>query len=518
MWWTPQALTSLLPTHKKLFAYIPNSMFANVFLRGWCQRGMVRRMTTYSSAWEHVGRFEELLGNKGGVLTEEDDIQPFCKDWMGQYGGNKNVVLKPNSTEQVSSLLRYCSEQKIAVVPQGGNTGLVGGSVPLHNHEVILSLSRCNKIQSFDSTSGVVTCGSGVVLEDLDTYLADYGYRVPLDLGAKGTCQIGGNISTNAGGLRLLRYGSLHGTVLGAEVVTGDGRVLDMRNSMRKNNTGYGLHHMFIGAEGTLGVITNISLLATRRLASEQVMFLAVPSFVSAVSVLRQAKEELGEILSAFEFLDQKSLDLVLEFFPDYRYPLSINDNNDNFYVLIETQGSDEGHDIDKLMKFLEKAMESEETKVKDGTIAQSDVQRRDIWRLRESVTLALGKRGGVYKYDFSLPTAEMYDLVQEVDQKIKKSNLDDGTMVVGYGHMGDGNLHLNVSAPSRTPFLSDLLEPYLYQRTRDMGGSVSAEHGIGVMKKNYLGYNKEESVVRVMRELKGLMDPAGIMNPGKVL
>lgn len=264
---------------------------------------------------------------------------------------------------------------------------------------------------------------------------------------------------------------------------------------------------MFIGAEGTLGIVTKVSLLSTRRLPSEQVVFLGVSSFAQTVNVLKRARRDLGEIMSAFEFLDAKSLDLVKNVM-NLSSPLH---EESRFYVLIETQGSNESHDMEKLMSFLGLLMD--EGVIEDGTVAQSPQQRHQIWQIRERITLALSKKGEVYKYDLSFPVEKMYDLVEDV----KKRLVDIDCIVVGYGHMGDGNLHLNISVPSRTDAVTNLLEPYVYDVTRDMHGSVSAEHGIGLLKKKYLGHSRSAEAMEMMKKMKKMMDPHNILNPSKV-
>lgn len=262
----------------------------------------------------HIAHFRALLGGEASsaaaVVTDADALAPMNRDWMNKYHGKSTLALRPSSTEQVAAIMRYCNEQHLAVVPQGGNTGLVGGSVPVHD-EIILSLQRMSRIESFDAVSGVLVCEAGCVLEALDTHLSQHGFMMPLDLGAKGSCMIGGNVSTNAGGLRLVRYGSLHGTVLGVEVVLADGRVLDLLTTLRKDNTGYDLKQLFIGAEGTLGVVTRCAILVPRRPQSTQVAYLACASYEKVLETMCSAREKLGEIISAIEFQDRRSLEYV---------------------------------------------------------------------------------------------------------------------------------------------------------------------------------------------------------------
>jgi FAD/FMN-containing dehydrogenase len=289
--------------------------------------------------------FQELLGSESAVLDGlskdmSEDIEPYNSDWMRKYRGQAKLVLKPGSTEQVSKILKYCNDNMLAVVPQGGNTGLVGGSVPVFD-EIILNLQRLDKIRSFDDVSGILVADAGVILEVADNYLAEKKHIFPLDLGAKGSCQIGGNVATNAGGLRLLRYGSLHGNVLGIEAVLPDGTIIDDLLTLRKNNTGYDLKQLFIGGEGTIGIITAISILCPQRSQAVNVAYFGLESYDHAQKAFRAAKHHLGEILSAFEMMDGRTQNL-LKTGAGKKLPL---EGEHPFYCLIETSGSNTDHD-----------------------------------------------------------------------------------------------------------------------------------------------------------------------------
>lgn len=272
--------------------------------------------------------------------ASSDELEAFNTDWMRKYRGQTRLVVKPRSTADVSKILKYCSERGLAVVPQGGNTGLVGGSVPVFD-EIIINMSSMNQVRSFDAVSGVIVCEAGVILEAADSYLREHGYIFPLDLGAKGSCHVGGNVATNAGGLRLLRYGSLHGSVLGVEAVLPDGRILDDLCVLRKNNTGYDLKQLFIGSEGTIGIITAISVVCPQKPASQNVAFFGVDSYEKVQQAFVKTKQQLSEILSAFEFMDENSQRMVGEVTGKKR-PL---ESKAPFYVLIETSGSNAEHD-----------------------------------------------------------------------------------------------------------------------------------------------------------------------------
>ncbi|CAI0392429.1 unnamed protein product [Linum tenue] len=318
--------------------------------------------------------------------------------------------------------------------------------------------------------------------------MLSFRFVMPLDLGAKGSCQIGGNVATNAGGLRLIRYGSLHGNVLGLEVVLANGDVLDMLGTLRKDNTGYDLKHLFIGSEGSLGIITKVSILTPPKLSSVNIAFLACQDYLSCQKLLLEAKRSLGEILSAFEFMDSVAMDVVLNNLDGVRNPLAPTAHN--FYVLIETTGTEESYDKEKLEKFLVGSMES--GLISDGVLAQDINQASAFWRLREGVPESLQRAGAVYKYDLSLPVEKMYDLVVEM-----RARLGESVKVVGYGHLGDGNLHLNISAPKYDDAILAQIEPFVYEWTSNHRGSISAEHGVGLMKANKIFYSKSPEAVR---------------------
>lgn len=293
---------------------------------------------------EDVKTFKTILGDdEGAVLTDPKDLAPKNKDWMRRYQGKSALALLPSTTEQVSEICRYCNERRLAIVPQGGNTGLVGGGVPVFD-EIVLSLSRMRKVLDFDPVSGIVRCQSGVILQELNDFLERSDHMVPLDLGAKGSCQIGGNISTNAGGLRLLRYGSLHGSVLGLEVVKADGSILSDLHSLRKDNTGYDLKQLFIGSEGTLGIITAASILAPVKPVATTLSMMSFRSFDDVLKAFSIAKRDLAENLSAFEYLDDLSLDFPLNFVHNTEFPLS---DRQPFYIVVEVSGSNESHVVE---------------------------------------------------------------------------------------------------------------------------------------------------------------------------
>ncbi|CAG8663549.1 3283_t:CDS:10, partial [Dentiscutata erythropus] len=465
----------------------------------------------------------ELIVDNG---NNQDDLLPYNTDWMKKYRGKSKLIAKPKTTEQIAKLVKYCNEKKLAIVPQGGNTGLVGGGVPVFD-EIIISTNNLNKIRDFDPISGTLVCDSGCILEALDSYLAERGYMVPLDLGAKGSCNIGGNVATNAGGLRLLRYGSLHGNVLGLEVVLPNGTILDNLSTLRKDNTGriwifdtivcYDLKQLFIGSEGTLGIITGVSILTPRRPKSVNVAVFCLNSFQNVQEAFIISKGELTEILSgveyevlkiSFEFWDIHSLRLVKNhLFQETKFPL---EDKYPFYVLVETSGSNKDHNEEKLHNFMEILMEK--GVVEDGVVAQDNTQLQNLWSIREGIPEAGSKSGSVYKYDLSIPVPVFYNIVEDVSKKLKDAGVFGKdklvTDVMGYGHIGDGNIHLNIVAKSYTHEITKLLEPYIYEWTEKHKGSISAEHGLGLMKADCIGYSKSQKMINIMKQIKQSIDP----------
>ncbi|KAK9948479.1 hypothetical protein M0R45_004052 [Rubus argutus] len=464
--------------------------------------GMFRHVL---ASMDHQGKTARDCIEKG-LLEDTRRIQHRCFGSLAEEGSSK-LLLQPQTTEEVSQILKYCNSRSLAVVPKV-EIQVLWAEVFLFFDEVVINMSLMNNVISFDKVSGILVCEAGCILENLITFLDNQGFIMPLDLGAKGSCQIGGNISTNAGGLRLVRYGSLHGTVLGLEVVLANGDILDMLGTLRKDNTGYDLKH-FVHCEGSLGIVTKVSILTPPKLFSVNVAFLACQDYFSCQKLLVEAKGKLGEILSAFEFLDSKALDLVLNHLDGVRNPLPPTIHN--FYVLIETTGSDETYDRQKLEAFLLHAMEG--GLISDGVLAQDMNQASAFWYLREGVPEALMKAGAVYKYDLSLPVEKMYDLVDEM-----RTRLGDSANVVGYGHLGDGNLHLNISTPQYDDRTLAQIEPFVYEWTSAHRGSISAEHGLGLMKANKIFYSKPTATVKLMTSIKKMLDPKGILNPYKVL
>ncbi|KAI9322461.1 hypothetical protein BX666DRAFT_1894989 [Dichotomocladium elegans] len=469
-----------------------------------------------------IDYFRSVLSANNVIHDTEADprqssLTPYNADFFKLHRGASSLCLFPTDTKQVSEILKYCNKEMLAVVPQGGNTGVSGGANPVFD-EIIVNMSKMNKIRRFDDLSGIAVVDAGVVLEALDNYLEPQGYTVPLDLGAKGTCQLGGNVSTNAGGLRLMRFGNLHGNVLGLEVVLPDGTILDNLSTLRKDNTGYDLKQLFIGAEGTLGLITGVSILTPRRPNSVNVAMIAVDSFEAIQKAFVMAKEDLSEILSAFEFWDRESMELVKRVqYPDSPYPIAATSK---FYALLETQGSRHEHDQEKLDAYLSRVME--EDVAQDGAIAQDAKQAHALWQWRETIPESIVKSGTAMTYDVSMDVSLLYKMVEDAKKHYTdRGLLGDGNMyynLIGFGHVGDGNLHIMANIQGHDYKVQKDMDRFVYDWAIKHNGSITAEHGIGIAKVGYMKECKSEAQLRLMRSIKNALDPHGIMNPYKVV
>lgn len=452
-----------------------------------------------------LNTFTSIVG-ENGIKTEE--LDQYNTDWLNTVSGFTELVVSPKTVEELAAVLQHCNTRRLAVVPQGGNTGLVGGSNPVFD-EIVLSLERMNNITHIDPDAGVVECEAGVILQNLADKVAEHGYTVPLDLGARGSCFVGGNLATHAGGLRVIRYGQLRASVLGMRIVLPSGQILDGRSNMRKDNTGYDIKQLFIGSEGTLGVISDVSLLLPQTPLSVNTALFGCQSFEDVIKCYRISRQYLGEIVSACEFMDSLCMTSV-----DDNLGLSspLQDSH-NFYYLVETSGMNNDHDMEKLENCIEAVFEA--GCAEDGVMATSQDQARHMMSLRENIAPALKPLGFNYKYDVSLPIKDMYSLVESIRETVSPI---DNAFAVGYGHLGDNNLHLNVLTPHYDKEALSLIEPFVYEEVCRMRGSISAEHGMGLKKANYLKYSKDPGLISLMRTLKDVFDPQGIMNPYKLL
>ncbi|OQR74354.1 d-2-hydroxyglutarate dehydrogenase [Tropilaelaps mercedesae] len=450
--------------------------------------------------------FERLLGTQG-VVTDPDELGSYNKDWLNTFQGSSRVALLPRNSAEVSEILRFCNDRCLAVVPQGGNTGLVGGGVPVFD-EIVLSTRRMDKLHEVDDLTGIAVVDAGMVLESLDQRVASLGFTVPLDLAAKGSCHIGGNISTNAGGLRLIKYGSLHGSVIGLEAVLADGTVLNGLSNVRKDNTGVDMKQLFIGSEGILGVVTRIAWMLPSRPAFNSVAILGCDNFERVLDVYKMAKNGLAEFLSALEMFDHSSLQCV-EDNVGITNPLG---KPYSFYVLVEIQGSDGAVIESSLNRFVENIMDR--GVVADGVASSDGRGVAELWQRRERISESIKKDGYVFKYDMSVPLRNYIDLGEKLKPRVKGL----AKRVCVFGHMGDSNVHLNVTADEYSDQLFAQIEPFVYEETVKMGGSISAEHGIGLLKKKYLPLQRNAHWLNTMAIIKRTMDPKRILNPYKII
>jgi FAD/FMN-containing dehydrogenase len=466
------------------------------------------------------GLLERLRGIVGanGYLEQPSDVEPYVVDHRNLYRGRTPLVLRPDSTAQVAAILKLCNEAGVGVVPVGGNTSYCGGATPsADGSQIVLSLARMRRIRVIDPANFTLIAEAGCVLAEIQAAAAAADRLFPMSLGSEGSCQLGGNLSTNAGGTAVLRYGMMRDLVLGLEVVLPDGSVLDGLKPLRKDNTGYDLRDLFIGAEGTLGIITAAACKLFSRPASTLTAFCGVPDPQAAVALLARLRSFTGDAVNTFELIPRLALELVTRHVESTSDPL---DRAHSWYVLLEIgMGRHDTGLRDSLEAELATAMEAGE--IADAAIAESEAQREMFWRLRETIPEAQRREGASVKHDISVTTSELPRFIVEGSALV--AGIAPKSRMVAYGHLGDGNLHFNVSAPSggsNEEFLQ--LAPRINTAVHDLvatyGGSFSAEHGIGQLKRGELAKYKQPVALALMRSIKAAIDPKGIMNPGKVL
>src|ERR1700722_8790655 len=462
---------------------------------------------------ELIARFRAIVGDKYAV-TAPADVAPYVTEERGLFHGHSPLVLRPGSTTEVAAICKLATRERIALVPQGGNTGLVGGQTPPHG-EVVVSTRRLDKIRDIDPASNTMTCESGVVLQIAQQKAAEVDRLFPLSRGAEGSCTIGGNLSTNAGGTTALAYGVAREMALGLEVVLADGRVLNGLSKLKKDNTGYDLRNLFIGAEGTLGIITAATLKLFPKPRAVETAFVGLKSPDDALKLLSIAQNEAAGSLTSFELLADIAVDFSVRHGIDIREPLT---GKHPWFVLMELSSSrDDARGT--LESILGRGME--QGIVDDAVIAASLSQRAGFWKLGAQMSAATKPQGGSIKHDISVPVAAVPAFIAEANAAVVK--LIPGARPVPFGHLGDGNIHYNVSQPigaKASDFLARWHEvnAVVFAIVLRMGGSISAEHGIGVLKRDELPEVKDKVAIELMRSIKALLDPLGIMNPGKVL
>jgi FAD/FMN-containing dehydrogenase len=448
-----------------------------------------------------IDALRQIVG-KSNVLTAPEDTRPYFTDWRRQYSAAAECVVRPGSTDEVSRVVSLCAREGVAVVPQGGNTGLVGGSVPTGTRrEIVLSLGRLSRIRELDALNDTITVEAGCVLATVQRAAEDAGRFFPLSLAAEGSCQIGGNLSTNAGGVNVLRYGNAREQVLGLEVVLPDGRVWDGLRGLRKDNTGYDLKHLFLGAEGTLGVITAAVLRLYPLPTARATAWIAVAAPRAAVELLAALRSRLGDRISAFELISRTCLEAVLAHVPETRDPLP---GPHPWYVLINL--TDSGPP-DSLRALAEEALQDHE-----AVLAQSEEQSRQLWRIRESIPEAQFSN---VKHDISVAVSRTPEFIERVGRALERAF--PGALPYVFGHVGDGNLHYNIG-PEALLAHREAVSRVVYEAVDALGGSISAEHGLGQLKRDAIRGHKSPLELELMRALKRTLDPAGLMNPGKVI
>jgi len=452
------------------------------------------------------------------VLAAPADMAPFVTDQRGRFTGKALAVLRPGSVDEVAALVRVCAEHRVAVVPQGGNTGLVLGSVPdASGAQVLLSLARLNRVRQVDAVNRTMTVDAGCILQHIQEVAAAEGCLFPLSLAAEGSCTIGGNLATNAGGTAVLRYGNTRELCLGLEVVTPQGEIWSGLRGLRKDNTGYDLRDLFIGAEGTLGIITGAVLKLYPQPKASITALAALPSPAHALQLLVLMQDHCGSSLTGFELMSRYCLALVAGQFPQLPKPFASPHPQ---YVLLELSSSEsEQHAVGLLEHAIGAALAR--GVINDAVVASSVAQSAGLWQLREHIPLAQAKAGKNIKHDISLPVSRIADFIEVTGPLLDAAF--PGCQLVCFGHLGDGNLHYNVAPPpgiSNDDFLlqQDQVNRVVYDSVESFGGSISAEHGIGALKRDELARYKSPVELNMMRAIKAALDPLGIMNPGKIL
>ncbi|EGL65193.1 FAD linked oxidase domain protein [Agrobacterium sp. ATCC 31749] len=461
-----------------------------------------------------------LLDLPAEVVTKDQDIvSSYVTDFRRQYFGATTALLRPRNTAEVQAIIRACAKHKVGLVPQGGNTSYCAAATPnADGQELLISLERMNRLRDLDPGNLSVTADAGIILSDLQRAADDVGLLLPLALGSQQSCRIGGNLSTNAGGTNVVRYGMARDLVLGLEAVLPDGSLFSELNPLRKNNSGYDVKQLFVGAEGTLGVITGVSLKLARKPSQTITAFLAVRDIASLVTILDAAQIQNGEAITSFEYISSTSLNLLLSAKGHLRNPLG---EESAHYILLEAATSSPVLNLGECMDVLLAGL-FESGLISDGTIAASKQQRADLWHLRETIPEAEVHHGGSVKHDIAVRTSRLATFIESACQLIR-SHRSDAILSV-YGHVGDGNVHFNILSPEGHDkegfkrYVELNISPEIYKLAFEMGGTFSAEYGIGRVKLDLLRLYGAEGKIDLMKRIKTAIDPHGLLNPNKVI
>ena len=460
------------------------------------------------SADEIIGALERVVDD-GKVRSDTESLQTFGKDWTKIYDVAPTAIVFPKTTEQVQAIVKLANDMSFSLVPSGGRTGLSGGAVA-SNGEVVVSFDYMNSIHSFSASDRTVRCQAGVVTQQLQTFADENGLFYPVDFASAGSSQLGGNLSTNAGGIKVIKYGMSRDWVLGLTVVTGAGEVLELNQDLLKNNTGYDLRHLFIGAEGTLGFITEATMQLTRQPNHLTVLVLGLNDIVNTMDVLKAFQDKLD--LNAYEFFSHEAMGHVIAH-NDVPVPF---ETEAPYYALLEFESTTDA-ELDSAMSVFEFCVE--QGWVVDGVISQSETQAQNLWRLREGISESISSRTP-YKNDISVVVSQVPAFLTEINKVVSDHYPD--FEIIWFGHIGDGNLHLNILKPEgmdNKAFFSqcETVNKWVFEIVQRYKGSVSAEHGVGLVKKKYLQYSRSEAEIQLMRGIKAVFDPNNVMNPGKI-
>lgn len=464
-----------------------------------------------------LNKLKSIVGDKNYYDTPQDKA-PFEADWRGRKSGKTPLVLFPTTTKVVSKVVTYCHQNGIKMVPQGGNTGLVMGGIPSDGaDEIIINLSRMNEISNIDPKAYTITCQAGATLQSVQEAATEKNRLFPLSLAAEGSCQIGGNIATNAGGIHVLRYGNMREQILGLEVVLPNGEIWNGLKSLRKDNAGYDLKQIFIGAEGTLGIITEANMKLYPKPSHIATAAIGFKTMERGLNIFSSLREAMGDNLVAFEIFPQNGLDIVLKHLPQARAPLNVSTH---FYAIAEIWAFSDPDEMDK--QFSEQLMRLiEQNQAQDIALIQNQGQRENLWTIRESLAPALKREGAGFAFDLSIPISQIPEFLDQAARGLEQ--FMKGIQIIAFGHLGDGNIHYNI-APPKGMDVSKILEKrsevqtLMHDLTYEFSGSIAAEHGVGVQKVDALAHYKSPTERALFKSLKQALDPKNLMNAGRII